>query len=399
VLWSPAPRHRLALPVVHTFGLEMCSLNRGAFTAPSSGTWTTANLALFYPITLLDPFVVSKAYWVNGATVGTNNIDFGVYQMTNSSGRCDLIRSTGETLSAGTASAVQEAGTFHIAAANITSPAGDSTDSTTYTTASITLKAGRLYLMSVVNTAASAGAISSIDNSGTWTSRSSTQFNGTAHRVSIWSYAPTVDYTGTLVINFGANTQTSATWSLNEFAGVDTTTNDGVVQQAVGTGNSTTPLATLAAFGSAANATFGALGNVSDTTTTPGTNFRELSDTSSATPVGCLQTEWQVGNDTTVDGTITSAQWGACGIEIKASTAPFVIPASTPSNPSIYVAMSINGTTATVLRAADSRQSASAAGVLELTSTFPLPSTCTPVALTAARNRVLAGFSSRSLIG
>lgn len=399
-MWTPPPRSRLGLPVVHTWRPEVAGPDRSAVTGPVSGTWTTASLALFYPIVLPEPMTVLKAYWLNGNTVGTNNIDLGVYAM-DSTGRCDLIRSTGATLSAGTIATVQEVGTFRIAANNpILTSGNDSTDSTTYTTASVTLKAGRLYLLSVANTATSAGAISSIDNGPTFTSRSTTQYNGTAHRVSIWSAVPTVDYTGTLVINFGGgNTQTSATWGLNEFSGVDTSTNDGVVQQVTNTGNSTTPSATLSAFGSTANATFGALSNVSDTTTTPGTGFIELSDTNATTPSVCLQTQWRVDNDTTVDGTITSGQWGACAIEIKASTEPFVIPASVPSYPAIYMAMTIDGTTATVFRSAEARTINQATGMLELTSTFPLPTNCTPVGISAARNRVLAGFSSRSLIG
>ena len=180
---------------------------------------------------------------------------------------------------------------------------------------------------------------------------------------------------------------------------MDTSTTDGIVQQAVGTGNSTTPLATLAAFGSANNATFGANANTADSTTTPGAGFTELSDlTTGTTPASFLQTQWQVGNDTTSDGTITSGQWGACAVEIKADASPFVIPPSMSGNPNVYMGMTVSGTTARIFRSVVAIEQMRMGGYLTLTSTFPLPSTVTPgVAATAIVP--LAGFSSRSLIG
>lgn len=397
MIWTPPPAWPLVTPVITPYSDVMEGLNGALITAPTSGTWSSANIVLFHPIRLLEPFTVAKAFWANGATVGTDSIDIGAYRLTDpATGRMDLIRSTGAVLSAGSANVVQEASTWRVAAANITTGV-DSTDGTTFTTASVTLKAGRLYLLSFVNTAASAAAISSIAGGGeTWTSRSTTQYNGTAHRVSIWSAVPTADYTGTIVVTFGA-TQTGGRWSLNEFSGVDTATNDGIVQNATGTGNSTTPLATLAAFGSANNATFGANANTADSTTTPGAGFTELSDLSTTTTPGSfLQTQWRVDNDTTSDGTITSGQWGACAVEIKAdTTSPFIIPAEA----GIYMGFSINGTTATVFRTAPGAGQLTSAGMLQVASSFPLPSTVVAVAPASSTRRVVGGFSSRSLIG
>lgn len=399
-IWTPPPRHRVADVVVTPFTDAMNALSLPLSAPPISGTWGTISLARLFPLSLLEPYPVAKAFWCNGATVGTNSIDIGAYRMTDpATGRCDLIRSTGAVLSAGSANVVQEVSTWLVAAASIITGV-DSTDSTSYTTASVTLKAGRLYLLSVVNTAASADVISGIAGGGTWTSRATTQYNGTAHRVSTWSYVPNVDYTGTIVVSFGA-TQTGGRWALNEFSGVDTTTNDGVVQAATGTGNDTTPLATLAAFGSANNATFGALANTADSTTTPGSGFRELSDlTTSTTPASFLQTEWREDNDTTVDGTITSGQWGACAVEIQADASPFVIPPVFPGALNIYMGMSISGTTATVFRTSPAGQHLGGpSGALQATSSFPLPSTLIAASPTTSYIRPLAGFSLRSLIG
>lgn len=394
--YAPPPRHRYPDCLITPYHDTSLGLGIEARAAPVSGTWSATARAYFYPIAPVEPFTVAKAYWCNGATVGTDSIDIGVYRMTDlTTGRMDLIRSTGAVLSAGTVSRVQETATWKVARANITS-GNSSSDATSYDTASVTLKTGRLYIMSVVNTKASADVVSAITGGPTFTSRRTTQFSGTAYRVSLWTAVPTVDYTGVLTIDFGGgNTQTACVWALEEFSGVDTTTDDGIVQTATGTGTSVTPLATLAAFGSASNATFGINANVSDTTTTPGTGFTEIVDISSATPVACLQTQWRVDNDTTSDGTITSAAWGAIAAEVMADASPFIIPPDMPGTADLYMAMTVSGGTATFLRAGPA---GFLAGMRELASMFPLSSSCVPGALSAVR-LPLGGFSSRTLIG
>jgi hypothetical protein len=397
---SRPPTYPYPPAIVHPWSYYSCGLRGNGL--PVSATLTTAAVGYLWPLRMNEPFVVAKAFWANGATVGTDSIDMGVYQMTDQvTGRVDLIRSTGLVLSAGV-SIVQAVSTWRVAAnAAAIADARDSTDSTTYTTASVTLKAGRLYLLSFVNTAADAAAISSIAGGPTWTSRATTQYNGTAHRVSLWSGVPTADYTGTIVVTFGA-TQTAGRWALNEFSGVNTATTDGVVQTATGTGNSTTPLATLAAFGSANNATFGANANTADSTTTPGAGFTELSDLStSSSPAAFLQTQWRVDNDTTSDGTITSGQWGAIAAELKADASPFVIPPS-PAGiaPDIYMSLAISGTTATILNLITDTHFAASAGILRITATGgQLPTTATAANPGATqRSMIMCGFSSRTVL-
>jgi hypothetical protein len=245
--------------------------------------------------------------------------------------------------------------------------------------------------------------VSAITGGPTFTSRASTLFNANANRVSLWSAVPVIDYTGALTIDFGAgNTQTGAAWTLVEMSGVDTTTTDGIVQTAVGTGNSTTPLATLGAFAHANNAAIAFHANVGDSTTTPGAGWTELDDTAAAaTPAQYLETQWRVDNDTTADATITSGQWGSIAAEIKADASPFVIPPSLPGQPRVYWAMTASGSTATVIRANMIGAQLAAQGGLELVTTTVLPSSCIPTVLGASvvGPRRLAGFSSRSLIG
>lgn len=354
-------------------------------TVPSSVTLSTGNRAFYYPFFVSKPYSLARWFWSNGATVGTDRLQIGIYDED-----FVLFRASPFALSAGTASHAQYVNPG-IAGHNVTASSSN-TDATTYTTASVTLKAGVLYLMSVENShGSSATAVSSIDNGPTFTSRSTTQFNTNLNRVSIWSAVPTVDYTGTLVINFGATTQTGAVWSLNAFYHVDTASSDGIVQNATGTGNSTTPLATLAAFGSSANATFGAFGAASGISGTPSSGYMELSDNSATTPAQALQTDYRPDNDTTVDETITSAQWGACAVEIKSlGTGALAIPPMRG-----YLGLWCSGTTATVLLS-NSQNPLRQHYFLESSLTTGLKTTATPTGVGASGVYVLCGFTSRS---
>lgn len=209
------------------------------------------------------------------------------------------------------------------AAANIIQN-GSSADANNYVTASVTMRAGRVYLLSVENSKSSATAdpISSITGGGgvpSFVSRATVPYNSSLNRQSIWSAVPTADYTGTLTINFGGVTQTGAVWSLDEYVAIDSTTTHGIVQSATGTGNSGTALATLAALASTDNPVYGAMGHAAATATTPGSGLSELADQTQATPAQALQTEHKVTGDTTVDATFTSAQWGACAVELQAA--------------------------------------------------------------------------------
>lgn len=205
------------------------------------------------------------------------------------------------------------------------------TDAATFTTASVTLTAGRLYLLTFHNThGTSATAISAVTGGAgvpTFTSRSTTQFNGTLNRVTVLSAVPGSTYTGTLTVAFGGTTQTGAMWSLVEVVGADTVSADGVVQVATATGTGTTASVTtlttnttdayngLFVANAGANASF-----------TPGTNFTEVHDVTITTPTAALETEYLYPFATTTSATLnTSAAWGAIGVEIKGSTTGFAI--------------------------------------------------------------------------
>lgn len=134
------------------------------------------------------------------------------------------------------------------------------TSGTSATTGTVTLTAGRLYLFGVANSKASAPTTPTVSGGPTWTNEQSVAFATIAsptNRITVFRAVPVSNYTGTITVDFGGNSQTMIQGSIQEFTGVDTTTNNGVVQSAVNSTNSATSItATLGAFGSARNGTF-----------------------------------------------------------------------------------------------------------------------------------------------
>jgi hypothetical protein len=77
---APAP------PLITMFsacsiGASRCPASGGQ--VPTSGTWSGAKRIVYVPFWLVEPYLVRKVFWHNGATVlGTYNIDCGVYNDT-----------------------------------------------------------------------------------------------------------------------------------------------------------------------------------------------------------------------------------------------------------------------------------------------------------------------------
>lgn len=69
---------------------------------PSSAVWTTTNRIVYVPFTLNMGVTVYRYFWCNGATVGTDNFQVGVYDAAFAA----INRGT-STLSAGTANLCQ----------------------------------------------------------------------------------------------------------------------------------------------------------------------------------------------------------------------------------------------------------------------------------------------------
>ena len=397
----------LPVTILAGTGDPTAALSYATNAAPTSSAVSNANQLQLHPVYLPEPFTVAKAFWCNGGTVGTDSIDVGIYQMTNlSTGRCDLVRSTGAILSAGTASAVQEVAAWKVARTLIDSGA-NTTDAASWATNSVTFKCGRLYALSFTNTKAStpdvASAVTLTSATTAWTSVATQAFNTVAtptQRLTVYSFVPTKDYTDTITVVFGGVTQTGLSWSVVERSGVDTTTTNGIVQSAIGTTDSgTTATATLGAFGSANNATYGVASVNNASAMTAGTGFTQLATVTYGTPNTRMADQWRVDNQTAVAETWTSGAAAIIGLEIKADASAFVIPPY-ESNLPTYMAITVSGTAATFLRASPGVGYAAAAGALVVASTFPLPSTIAATTGVATNIlRILFGFSLRSLIG
>ncbi len=197
----------------------------------------------------------------------------------------------------------------------------NTTDATSWTTASISPTANRLVLAAVSSSLAAGPAVPTLTGNGlTWVQVNSRTYAGN-RRVTVFRAMGASPTTGTVVIDFAGVTQLAAAWIFSEYDGVDTSGTNGsgaIVQSVIATGTSAAPAATLAAFGSTSNATYGAF-SVNNTSGFTG-EFAEVADVN-VSGLGSLMAEWRNDNDTSVTATCTSGDWGVVAIEIKAGAA------------------------------------------------------------------------------
>ena len=172
------------------------------------------------------------------------------------------------------------------------------TDATSYDTASITPTANRMVYLAVYGAGSSIGTVSLVGNGITWT-QEETQLGGTSSRISLFRGFHATPSTGAITITW-TTTVVRCAWAVFELANNDTTTP--VVQSVPGSGTNVTTLSiTLAAFGSADNATLGLFGINKNEAITPGTGFTEIAEQVASTESMALQVEWRIDNDTGVD--------------------------------------------------------------------------------------------------
>lgn len=106
----PEPRMRppLWVTLYHMQSLGY-QLRANGSAAPASGAYDVTNRIHYFPIVLPTPSTLYRTFWLNGATVGTNNFQVGIYN-DNDAGTdgpgTALFRGT-STLSAGTANRPQ----------------------------------------------------------------------------------------------------------------------------------------------------------------------------------------------------------------------------------------------------------------------------------------------------
>lgn len=207
----------------------------------------------------------------------------------------------------------------------------DTTQATSYTTASTTPVTGRLMLLSVTNSKGSTPDTPTVSGASvTWVQVGTTTNNGATIRSTLFR-AMGSGSAQALTISFGANTQTGCAWILTEYDNVDTggTNGSGAVVQSVTNFGvaSLNPNATLAAFSSASNATYATSGHAGNKTYTAGSGFGNLQQVTYASPSVAVATEFRADNDTTADFTITTNDdWTCIAVEIAAPTVAWTGP-------------------------------------------------------------------------
>lgn len=158
------------------------------------------------------------------------------------------------------------------------------TDASSYTTASISPTAGRLVLIAIGQRQASGTpAIPTVTGCGlTWEvvhTYRSVNSSGNRRLTIFRAFSFTTPTPGTLVINFGGNTQSHCGWSVSEFSGVKQGSNGAsAIQQSVENevASATSLTITLSAFAKASNATLGYFLHLSSNggvALTPGSGF------------------------------------------------------------------------------------------------------------------------------
>jgi len=214
-----------------------------------------------------------------------------------------------------------------ITKSDLTSNSG--TSATSFTTASITPTSNRLILLAVASRVSGGGnnVPTATGNGLTWQLVKTVKEAASWNMITLFRAMGSSPSTGAITIDFNAQTQLSAIWSVTEYAGIDTSGINGsgaIVQNATNTGVAVTSLtATLAAFSSTGNATYGVMVSEVNSAITQGSGFTEIHETNITD--NSLESEWRNDNDTTVDWSWTpTARVAGIGIEIAAATSPLL---------------------------------------------------------------------------
>ena len=200
------------------------------------------------------------------------------------------------------------------------------TNGTVFTSASVTPGGNRLVLLAVEgDTVAGGGFTLTVTGNGlTWVLIAKSAVHSSFNETHVYRTMGASPSAGAITMTSDVTLDTLA-WSVAEFDVVDTSGTNGsgaVVQSATNASDSAASLTvTLAAFGSANNATYGAFGaGTSPVTWTPGSGFTEIHDVGQEW--ASISSEWRVDNDTSVDATASATTGlGGVAIEIKAAAA------------------------------------------------------------------------------
>lgn len=215
-----------------------------------------------------------------------------------------------------------------ISASNLATT-GDSVDRTSYATGSITPTANKLILAWVYSIAAAAPNTPTATGNGlTWVAIDNQIDNANLRKITLFRAMGSSPSSGAVTFDFAGQTQTGAGWSIVQYTDMDTTGTNGsgaIVQsaKAQSVGSTTSLTVTLAAFGSTGNATVGGFGIPLNTAGQPavGSGFTATGQVNQSTPNLSIGSEFNSGNDTTVDMNAGAASipWVGIAVEVKAS--------------------------------------------------------------------------------
>lgn len=213
----------------------------------------------------------------------------------------------------------------------------DTDGNSTATTASITPSSNNLILLTVISRTAIStdpNQPTATGNSLTYVVEKTTVYDTTSssrRRITTFRALGSAPTAGTIAIDFGGQNQTDVLWFIDQVSGIDTSGANGAGAIVQSVANQVTTITTnsltvtLAAFGSTANATYGAFAD-SGFTWTEGSGFTRLARYPNSDALDNLSgmTEWKTTNDTSVDGTTTNnSELGGIALELKAEVIAF----------------------------------------------------------------------------
>ena len=198
------------------------------------------------------------------------------------------------------------------------------TDATSYETASITPTSNALVLLAFTSRTATADIVvgTASGNSLTWDLVDNIPVSGNNRTVVVRRAMGVSPTTGTITISFGAQTQTSAIWSVVECTGVDTSGSNGsgAIVQSIDQDSgamATSFTNTMADFGSTANAGYTAAMHIANEATTPGSSWSEIHDVAIAENAYGFQTQYKINDKVGTASWATSSFFQDIAIEIK----------------------------------------------------------------------------------
>ncbi len=196
--------------------------------------------------------------------------------------------------------------------------AADATGSgSSFNTASTTYKAGRLYLLAVVQITTDSGATANVPTvtgaSQTWAAVANILGANTRRRLCVFRCMPSANASGALTIDYSGQDQVTAQWLADEFDNCVLGANGAnALPQGVGAENTS---ATLAAFRRPGNATWAAFRSAPGATTmTQEAGYTELSDTAGSNHR--LASEFKASSDTSPSYTTDGSPTLIVGVEI-----------------------------------------------------------------------------------